>query len=140
MSGRVGQIVARGDRRWLVRVYLGRDGETRKCKYYNRTVYGSLRQAQTHLTRKLHERDLCRGVEGVQVTLDEFLDHWLKTAAKPKVREKTYRDYEAMLRRYVRPNIGTKDMAVLSPLDIQGAYQQMIERGQRKEVFLCLVN
>jgi len=79
-------------------------------------------------------------VEGVQVTLDEFLDHWLKTAAKPKVREKTYRDYEAMLRRYVRPNIGTKDMAVLSPLDIQGAYQQMIERGQRKEVFLCLVN
>ena len=89
MSRRVGQIVARGERRWLVRVYLGRDGETRRPKYYNRTVYGSLRQALTHLTRKLHDRDLCRGVEGVQVTLDEFLDHWLKTAAKPKVREKT---------------------------------------------------
>ena len=129
MSRRVGQIVARGERRWLVRVYLGRDGETRRRKYYNRTVYGSLRQAQTHLTRKLHERDLCRGVAGVQVTLDEFLDHWLKTAAKPKVREKTYRDYEAMLRRYIRPYIGTKSIAVLSPLDIQGTYQQMIERG-----------
>jgi hypothetical protein len=38
-------------------------------------------------------------VEGVQVTLDEFLDYWLKTAAKPKLREKTFRDYEAMLRR-----------------------------------------
>jgi integrase len=129
MSRRVGQIVARGERRWLVRVYLGRDGETRKRKYYNRTVCGSLRQAQMHLTRKLHERDLCRGVEGVQVTLDEFLDHWLKAAAKPKVREKTYRDYEAMLRRYVRPHIGIKSMTVLSPLDIQGAYQHMIERG-----------
>ena len=128
MSRKVGQIIARGERHWLVRVYLGRDPETHKRKYHNRTVRGPLRQAQAYLTRRLHERDLCRGVEGVQVTLDEFLDHWLKTAAKPKVREKTYRDYEAMLRRYIRPYVGTKIMAVLSPLDIQGAYQQMIDR------------
>ena len=129
MSRKVGQIIARGRRHWLVRVYLGRDPETHKRKYHNRTLRGSLRQAQAYLTRRLHETDLCRGVEGVQVTLDEFLDHWLKTAAKPKVREKTYRDYEAMLRRYIRPHIGTKIIAVLSPLDIQGAYQQMIDRN-----------
>ena len=30
MSRKVGQIIARGERRWLVRVYLGRDRETRK--------------------------------------------------------------------------------------------------------------
>jgi len=129
MSRKVGQIIARGDGRWLVRVYLGRDPETHKRRYHNRTLHGPLRQAQTYLTRRLHERDLCRGVEGVQVTLDEFLDHWLKTAAKPKLREKTYRDYEAMLRRYIRPHVGAKIMAVLSPLDIQGAYQQMLDRG-----------
>ncbi len=129
MSRKVGQIIARGRRHWLVRVYLGRDPETHKRKYHNRTLRGSLRQAQAYLTRRLHETDLCRGVEGVQVTLDEFLDHWLKTAAKPKVREKTYRDYEAMLRRYIRPYVGTKIIAVLSPLDIQGAYQQMIDRN-----------
>jgi integrase len=33
----------------------------------------------------LHERDLSRGVEGLQMTVDEFLDHWLKTAVKPRV-------------------------------------------------------
>jgi integrase len=37
MSRKVGQIITRGDRRWLVRVYLGRDRETRK-----RTMYGTL--------------------------------------------------------------------------------------------------
>src|SRR6266511_4783943 len=58
---------------------------------------------QAYLTKRLHERDLCHGVEGLPVTLHEFLDHWLKTAVKPKVREKTYRDYAAMLRRYIRP-------------------------------------
>jgi hypothetical protein len=89
MSRKVGQIIARGERRWLIRVYLGRDRETRKRTYHNRTIYGSLRQAQGYLTRKLHERDLSRGVEGLQVTVDEFLDHWLKTAVKAKVRGKT---------------------------------------------------
>jgi hypothetical protein len=51
---------------------------------------------------------MCRGVEGVQITLNEYLDHWLNTAAKPKLREKTYRDYEAMLRRYIQPKLVTK--------------------------------
>ena len=128
MSRKVGQIIARGERRWLVRVYLGRDRETRKRTYYNRTVYGSLRHAQAYLTRRLHERDLSRGVEGLQVTVDEFLDHWLKTAVKPKVRAKTHRDYAAMLRRYIRPAIGARILASLSPLEIQAAYQVMIER------------
>ena len=84
MSRKIGQIIARGERRWLVRVYLGRNRETRRRTYQNRTIYGSLRHAQAYLTRRLHERDLSRGVEGVQVTVDEFLDHWLKTAVKPK--------------------------------------------------------
>ncbi len=128
MSRKVGQILARGERRWLVRVYLGRDRETRKRTYHNRTIYGSLRHAQAYLTRRLHERDLCRGVEGLQVTVDEFLDHWLKAAVKPRVRAKTYGDYAAMLRRYIRPSLGAKILASLSPLEIQAAYQVMIDR------------
>jgi integrase len=128
MSRKIGQIIARSERRWLVRVYLGRDRETRTRTYHNRTIYGSLRHAQAYLTKRLHERDLSRGVEGLQCTVDEFLDHWLKTAVEPKVRGKTYSDYAAMLRRYIRPAIGTRILASLSPLEIQSAYQIMIDR------------
>jgi integrase len=127
MSRKVGQIIARGEQRWLIRVYLGRDRETRKRTYHNQTINGSLRQAQAYLTRKLHERDLSRG-EGLQVTVDEFLDHWLKTAVKAKVRGKTYSDYAAMLRGYIRPTIGGRILASLAPLEIQAAYQVMIDR------------
>ena len=135
MSRKVGQIITRGERRWLVRVYWGRDRETRRRTYHNRTIYGSLRYAQAYLTKKLHERDLSRGVEGLQVTVDEFLDHWLTTAVEPKVRAKTYTDYAAMLRRYIRPTIGTRMLASLSPLEIQPAYQIMIDRNSRHVPF-----
>ena len=93
MARKVGQIIARGDRRWLIRVYLGRD------------------------------------LEGAKITLNEYLDRWLETAVGPRVRPKTFQDYQGMLYRYVRPVLGERVLAVLRPLDLQSVYQQMIERG-----------
>lgn len=48
MARKVGQIIARGDRRWLIRVYLGRDHETHKRKYHNRTIHGPMREGQAY--------------------------------------------------------------------------------------------
>ena len=60
LARKTGQIVSRGRRRWLVRVLLGRDRETRQRRYHNRTVHGPVRRAQEYLTRILRERDLGR--------------------------------------------------------------------------------
>ena len=129
MARKVGQIIARGDRRWLIRVYLGRNQETNKRKYHNRTIDDPMREAQAYLTRRLRERDLGRDLEGAKITLNEYLDRWLETAVKPRVREKTCQDYEGMLRRYVRPSLGERLLMALRPLDLQTTYQQMMQRG-----------
>jgi integrase len=129
MARKVGQIIARGDRRWLIRVYLGRDHETNKRKYHNRTIHGPIREAQTYLTRRLRERDLGRDLEGAKITLNEYLDRWFETAVKPRLREKTCQDYEGMLRRYVRPSLGERLLTALRPLDVQTTYHQMMGRG-----------
>jgi len=129
MARKVGQIIARGGRRWLIRVYLGRDHETKKRNYHNRTIHGPMREAQAYLTRKFRERDLGRDLEGAKITLNEYLDRWIETAVKPRVRGKTCQDYEGMLRRYIRPHLGARALAAMRPLDLQATYQQMIERG-----------
>lgn len=77
----------------------------------------------------LRERDLGRGLEGSEITLNEFLARWLETAAKPKLREKSYRSYESLLRRYFRPVLGDKILSTITPLDIQAACQQMVDSG-----------
>lgn len=121
MARKVGPIISRGDRRRLIRIYLGRDHETHKSKYHNRTIHGAMREAQAYLTRKLRERDLGRDLEGAKITLSEYLDRWLETAVKPRVREKTCQDYEGMLRRYVRPTLGERILPAMRPLDVQTA-------------------
>jgi hypothetical protein len=50
VAPKVGQIIAWGDRRWLIRVYLGRDREKNKCRYHNRTIHGPVREAPAYLT------------------------------------------------------------------------------------------
>jgi integrase len=129
LARKTGQIVGRGRHRWLVRVFLGRDRETRRRRYLSRTVHGPVRQAQTYLNKVLRERDLGRRVEGVTVTLGEFLDRWLETAAKSKLREKSYESYESLLRRYIRPGLGERILSAITPLDVQDTYQKMIDRG-----------
>jgi integrase len=129
LARKTGQIVGLGRHRWLVRVFLGRDCETRRRRYLSRTVHGPVRQAQTYLNKVLRERDLGRRVEGVTITLDEFLTRWLDIAAKPKLRQRSYQSYESLLRRYIRPVLGERILSAITPLDVQGAYQKMIVHG-----------
>ena len=88
-----------------------------------------MREAQAYLTKRLRERDLGRDLEGARITLNEYLDRWIQTAVKPRVREKTCQDYKGMLRRYIRPRLGEKLLTALRPLDLQTAYQEMMEGG-----------
>lgn len=62
MARKVGQIVGRGARTWLVRVYNGRDPETKKRQYVNQTIRGGLRDAQAYLNKMLGERDRGRNL------------------------------------------------------------------------------
>ena len=50
-------------------------------------------------------------------------------AARPKLRAKSYADYESLLRRYIRPELGERILRGISPLEIQAVYQHMYERG-----------
>ena len=58
MARKTGQIIGRAPRTWVVRVYVGRDAETKKRKYLNKTIHGGLRAAQAHLNRLLGERGI----------------------------------------------------------------------------------
>lgn len=128
-----GQIVPRGKRTFLVRVYLGRDANGKR-DYFSQTVRGSKKDAQTVLNKLLHDKDMGALVEPARMSLDEYLDHWLETSVKPRVREGTHQEYTATLRRNVRPILGAKKLGSIKPVDIQGVYTDMHKRGLRDSV------
>jgi len=68
-------------------------------------------------------------VEGNKTNLDDYLNRWLKAAAKPRLRMRSYSDYEDMLRLYIRPILGRKRLCDVRPLDIQSLYSFLQEEG-----------
>jgi hypothetical protein len=119
MAWKAGQIIARGASTWVVRVYLGRDPQTGTRKYHNQTIHGPFREAQRFLNLKLQQRDNGRVSRAVVVSLNQLLDQWLTTVVKARVRPRTFRDYETLLRLHIRPVLGGRLIATISQIDLQ---------------------
>jgi integrase len=61
--------------------------------------------------------------------VDDYLDWWLYAAVDGRLRDKSARDYRALLDRYVRAELGHTRLDRLQPLDIQSLLGAMTSRG-----------
>ncbi|SHF07306.1 Site-specific recombinase XerD [Seinonella peptonophila] len=128
-----GQIIDRGKNKqgqqtYLLRVFMGRDA-TGKKKYLSKTVYGNKKDAQKELLTLLNQKDQGTLIEPSKDSVDKYLNHWLESSAKAKVRERTYQSYMDMLRLYIRPTLGLRRLSKLTPLEIQATYNRLVEQG-----------
>jgi integrase len=128
MSRKLGQIIAVRENTWMIRIPMGSDPRTKQRSYYNRTVHGSLRQAQKFLGKKINQLGAYLERDGAKIQLDQYLDQWLKTI-KPQICSKTYESYESLLAKYIRPTLGKKALIGIKPLEVQSVYQDMSDRG-----------
>jgi integrase len=123
-----GQIIKRGERTWLIRIFLGRDAKG-KQKFHHKTVHGTKRDAERYLTGTRREMDLGMFVEPAAMPVNEYFDRWLRDAARPRVSRRTADGYAGLLDRYLRPALGHRQLDKLLPLDIQSVYGKMQARG-----------
>jgi integrase len=118
-----GQIIRRSKKTWLVRMYLGR-GADGKEKYQNKTIKGVKKDAQTWLTDALRKKDLGIPTFQSKISVSDYIDEWLKTIAKPRVSETTYRGYESQLN-HVKNALGKTRLTMLRAQDIQKLYSTL---------------
>lgn len=123
-----GQVIRKGDRRFLIRWFLGRDPKGKR-RYSSKTIHGTKKEAEKALREILAKRDLGIVVQSSRVSLDAYLDEWLEKAAKSRLRPRTLKDYRDKLNCYVRPILGAQRLDRITPLDVQGMVRQLSEQG-----------
>ncbi len=122
-----GQLIKRGDNNYTIRVYTGRDG-TGKRRYINKTFKGNKHAAQTELNKMLHSRDIGTLAAPSKGDFGDYLDEWLKNAAKPRVRPRTHDGYKYLVDKYIKPELGALRLHKITPLDIQKLYTALLAR------------
>src|SRR5205085_5235451 len=124
-----GQIIPRGEDTWLVRNFMGRDGNGKR-RYLNKTIREKKKDEQDYLSKTLAAISTATFVEPSPLTVKDYLDKWLATAARPRVSERTFVGYSYLVTQYIEPaGLAITKLSDLRPLNIQLLYGDMLERG-----------
>ena len=120
-----GSITRRADGRWMARVDLGwQDGKRRRKTLYGRTK----REVQDRLRETLHRTE--KGLPPIpeQETVGAFLRRWLEII-RGKVRPRTHKSYEQVVRIHLEPGIGRVRLAKLTPLELNAWFESRHAAG-----------
>ena len=126
-----GMVRKREDGRWEGRIVIGHkeNGEP-----LFRHVYAKTQKA---LLDKLHQNIECyRDVELTEdsrMTLSEWLDRWLTEYKAGAVRPGTLKSYRCYIEYYIKPQLGDKQISLISQQDIQRMYRRLKTEGRIHE-------
>ena len=117
-----GMVRKRGDGRWEGRIVVGHKENGDSIFRY---VYAP---TQKELSAKLRQHiDNYQGAdltERSKMTLSEWLDQWLENMADT-LRPNTLRNYRSYIENHIRPALGDKQLARITPKDVQRFYEKL---------------
>lgn len=117
---------------WAAVVTVGYDAETGKI--VRKYVYGKTKQEAQEKKAALLEQ--VKGgvayIDADKVTVGQWLEKWLETYARPKVRQKTFDSYEYLTRNYILPALGNQKLLKLQVNQIQTMLNEITTAGKLK--------
>ena len=112
-----GSLYQRSNGLWVATLDLGYgvDGKRKRWTGASRTKEGAL--AKLRAARVEHAAT--GAVASKAKTLGQWLDEWLEDIAKPRIRPKTYAEYERCVRLHLKPRMGKDRVSALTPQRIR---------------------
>lgn len=126
-SRRTGQVVRRGDRKFFVRIFLGRDAAGTP-QYHNKTIYGTKKEAESWLAAAIGRLSRGEQIEDGSRTFATWLDEWLAMKAHT-IRPRSLEIYRENAERHIRPALGGFKLSAISAADVDSFYRGLTEKG-----------
>ncbi|MFN8525160.1 MAG: site-specific integrase [Chloroflexota bacterium] len=120
-----GSVYRASDGRWWAKISLN-GGKLRRKRLAQPQ---SERGAQATLRALLMEAAEGRVGVNDRITVRQFLEDWIETSVRPRLRPRTTETYETRVKLHVLPRLGDVRLAVLTPAQIRGLYASMAEQG-----------
>ena len=119
----IGSIRKRQDGRWEARYTTGFDPKTGKP--IRKSIYGKTqREVREKLTATQAEIDAGTYIEPSGMTLEEYLDFWIRTYSIDK-RFNTLKGYKASIRNHIVPALGDYKLEELTPVILQQFFNDL---------------
>lgn len=118
----------KGKQLWMGRITTGYDEEGNPKR---QTIYDKDQDEVIKKMNKIkYERQIGTHVEPDKVTVEEWVNLWLKTYVKATVGIKTYTGYEDMAQNHIIPEIGSIKLQQLQTSQLQEFYNKKLKNGR----------
>ena len=126
-----GMVRRRDDGRWEGRIVIGHK------KNGDPIFHHDYANTQKELMDKLHlsierYRDV-ELTEDSRMTLGEWLDTWLEDYKEGTIRPSTLTSYRQFIEAYIKPELGHKQISLITSHDIQRMYNRLKKNGRINE-------
>ena len=123
-----GSIRQRSKGTWQLRYDAPPDGNGKR-RFVSETVKGNKKDAERVLRERLAAIENGGYVPRDKETVSEFMHRWLETYAATNTSLRTQHGYQAYVRRYIVPYIGSISLQMLTARHVQEMYADLLDRG-----------
>ena len=126
-----GMVRKREDGRWEGRIVIGhkQNGDSIFRHVYAKTQKELLDKLHRNI-EDYHDVDL---TEDSRMTLGEWLDRWMAEYKADTVRPGTLRGYRTLTEQYIKPQLGGKQVSLITTQDVQRMYRRLKKEGRVNE-------
>jgi integrase len=95
-----------------------------------KTIYGKTRQeVATKLAKALSDRESGLTFDAGNLTLGDYLNRWLHGSVRDSVKQRTFENYEGVVRKHLVPVLGRIKLKALTPAHVQELYRCKMDSG-----------
>ena len=119
-------LESRGEKKYLIKIFLGYDPITGKRLQRAETFYGVKREAQKRERELMQERDTSKFIKPAKLVTDNLFEDYLSSLF---IRDNTRHTYKNKYETYFQKELGKVEIAKVSSTLIQNIYRVMLDRG-----------
>lgn len=132
-----GHVRRRGARSWELKFDLGTDSLTGRRLTRFHSFKGTKREADIELAKLVAAAATGGYTDPSKATVGEFLDRWERDWAVGNVSPKTIERYREIIKKHIKPHIGSLKVQKLRALHLQELYRKLLADGRAPGVGLA---
>lgn len=113
--------------RWFAVISYRDDAGIRKQRWVS--GFRTKREAELAEARLLLEREKGVDIAPSRLTLEAYLERWLEYKKPPAIRERTWKNYDSLIRRHVLPVLGSMRLVDVRPSHIGDLHKAARKNG-----------
>ena len=115
---------------WRLTISMGKNPDADKYDKYQETFKGKGPDADKRIIELINQFEKGIDIDPKKLTFSEYLDKWLKDFGRTNLAPRTLENYESIIEKHLKPELGKIQLSKLTPAQLRDFYTKSLTEGR----------